>query len=191
MPFFFFPARKDLRSGLTEMSGSVGDYVFWRLARIHQGSVRGYSTAFSMFRLNQLYRRRLNMRSTMQIYRQLGKYLEQVDAEAEARGEGPEDKSVDVHFRSGVCLGVGQSHIILSLMPTRLASLVELFGYKGDRHLGLALLQKAGGWTKESPEPSVSQGAPQDLRRLALRNGHSSERIRLQRTRVSGAVSAI
>lgn len=105
------------------------------------------------------------MRSTMQVYRQLGKYLEQMDAEAQARGDGPENKSVDVHFRSGVYLGVGLSHIMLSLMPARLATLVELFGYKGDRHLGLALLQKAGGWTKESPEPSVSQGAPPDLRR--------------------------
>ncbi|KAH9019529.1 hypothetical protein EDB84DRAFT_1516889 [Lactarius hengduanensis] len=99
----------------------------------------------------------LNMRSTMQVYRQLGKYLEQMDAEALARGDGPEDKSVDVHFRSGVYLGVGMSHITLSLIPGRLATLVELFGYKGDRHLGLALLQKAGGWTKESPEPSVGQ----------------------------------
>jgi len=45
-------------------------------------------------------------------------------------------------------------------MPARLATLVELFGYKGNRHLGLALLQKAGGWTKEASEPAVSQGAP-------------------------------
>ena len=99
----------------------------------------------------------------MQVFRQLGKYLEQMDAEAQARGEGPEDKSVDVHFRTGVYLGVGMSHIVLSLMPARLATLVELFGYKGERHLGLELLQKAGGWTKESPEPSVSQGAPPNL----------------------------
>jgi Protein of unknown function (DUF3808) len=95
----------------------------------------------------------------MQIFRQLGKYIDQMDAEAQARGEGPEDKSIDVHFRSGVYLGVGMSHIVLSLMPTRLATLVELFGYKGNRHLGLALLQRAGGWTKESSVPSVSQGA--------------------------------
>jgi hypothetical protein len=101
----------------------------------------------------------------MQVYRQLGRYIEHMDAEAQARGEGPEDKSIDVHFRSGVYLGVGMSHIILSLMPSRLATLVELFGYKGNRHLGLALLQKAGGWTKESPEPAVSQGAPLDRRR--------------------------
>ena len=96
----------------------------------------------------------------MQMYRQLGKYIEQMDADAQARGEGPEDKSIDVHFRSGVYLGVGMSHIIISLMPARLATLVELFGYKGNRHLGLALLQKAGGWTKEASEPAVTQGAP-------------------------------
>jgi Protein of unknown function (DUF3808) len=104
----------------------------------------------------------LNVRSAMQVYRQLGKYIEQMDAEALARDEGPENKSIDVHFRSGVYLGVGMSHIIISLMPARLATLVELFGYKGNRHLGLSLLEKAGGWTKESPEPAVSQGAPID-----------------------------
>lgn len=104
----------------------------------------------------------LNVRSAIQVYRQLGKYIEQMDAEAQARGEGPEDKSVDVHFRSGVYLGVGMSHIIISLMPARLATLVELFGYKGNRHYGLSLLQKTGGWTKESPEPAVSQGASLD-----------------------------
>jgi len=104
----------------------------------------------------------LNVRSAMQVYRQLGKYVEQMDAEAHARGEGPADKSIDVHFRSGVYLGVGMSHVIISLMPARLATLVELFGYKGNRHLGLSLLQKTGGWTKESPEPAISQGAPLD-----------------------------
>lgn len=96
----------------------------------------------------------------MQVYRQLGKYIDQMDAEAQASGEGPEDKSIDVHFRSGVYLGVGISHIIISLMPARLATLVELFGYKGNRHLGLELLQKAGGWIKESSDPAVSQGTP-------------------------------
>ncbi|KAI0295131.1 hypothetical protein B0F90DRAFT_1811542 [Multifurca ochricompacta] len=113
----------------------------------------------------------LNMRSTMQIYRQLGKYLDEMDAKAEARGEGPEDKSIDVHFRSGVHLGVGLSHIVISLMPAKLATVVEFFGYKGDRHLGLALLEKVGGWTKESSEPSVSQadeGARRSICDMAL-----------------------
>ncbi len=101
----------------------------------------------------------LHVRSAMQVYRQLGKYIEQMDAEAQVRGEGPEDNSIDVHFRSGVYVGVAMSHIMISLMPARLATLVELFGYKGNRHVGLALLHKAGGWTKESPEPAVGQGA--------------------------------
>ncbi|OBZ74848.1 Tetratricopeptide repeat protein 39B [Grifola frondosa] len=48
----------------------------------------------------------LNLRTTINIYRQLGKYLEIVDAEAQARGKGPEDSSIDAHFRSGVYLGV-------------------------------------------------------------------------------------
>ncbi|CAL1697497.1 unnamed protein product [Somion occarium] len=98
----------------------------------------------------------LNMRTAFNIYRQLGKYLEAADAEAAARGEGPEDKSIDAHFRSGVYLGVGSSNLVLSMMPSRLVTLIELFGYKGDRKVGLELLYKAGGWTKDSQEPGVS-----------------------------------
>jgi hypothetical protein len=101
----------------------------------------------------------LNMRTTIGIYRQLGKYIEVMDAEATERGEGPEDISIDAHFRSGVYLGVGASNLILSLMPGKLMTLVELFGYHGDRHLGLEMLCKAGGWTKESSEPSISTEA--------------------------------
>ncbi|KIL61677.1 hypothetical protein M378DRAFT_82296 [Amanita muscaria Koide BX008] len=97
----------------------------------------------------------LNMRATMSIYRQLGQYLDTMDAEARARGE-PEDTSIDVHFRSGVYLGVGMNNIILSLMPGKLQTLVELFGYKGDRQLGLEFLMKAGGWSYEQDEPSVN-----------------------------------
>ncbi|KAF7799194.1 hypothetical protein EIP86_010425 [Pleurotus ostreatoroseus] len=84
----------------------------------------------------------------------LGKFLEESDAAAQAQGK-PEDTSIDVHFRSGVYLGVGLSHLILSMMPSRLLSLIELFGYKGDRHTGLRLLYKAGGWSKGSDEPGV------------------------------------
>jgi len=98
------------------------------------------------------------MRTTIQIYRQLGKFLEVVDMEAQARDEGPEDKTIDAHFRSGVYLGVGMTHIILSLMPSKLLAVVELFGYKGDRHEGLAMLQKAGGWTSTSSGPAIGKG---------------------------------
>ncbi|TFK24134.1 hypothetical protein FA15DRAFT_704788 [Coprinopsis marcescibilis] len=106
----------------------------------------------------------LNMRTTITIYQQLGQFLDAVDSEAQDRGEGPIDKSVDAHFRSGVYLGVGMSNLILSLMPGKLMALVELFGYHGDRKLGLEMLAKAGGWTKDSNEPLIS-AADEGIRR--------------------------
>ena len=99
------------------------------------------------------------MRTMIGVYRQLGQFLDAVDAEAAARGKGPIDKTIDPHFRSGVYLGVGLSHIILSLMPGKLMTLVELFGYHGDRKLGLELLMKAGGWTHEQDQPLISASA--------------------------------
>ncbi|KAF9523683.1 hypothetical protein CPB83DRAFT_775027 [Crepidotus variabilis] len=106
----------------------------------------------------------LNMRTTISIYRQLGAYIDAVDAEAVENGNGPTDTSVDAHFRSGVYLGVGMCNIILSMMPGKLATLVELFGYKGDRKLGLELLMKAGGWVEGEDEPRVT-AADEGVRR--------------------------
>ncbi|KAG2356007.1 hypothetical protein BDR07DRAFT_1492428 [Suillus spraguei] len=54
--------------------------------------------------------------------------------------------AIDPHFRSGVYLGLGMSHLVLSMMPGKILALVELFGYKGDRKFGLELLERAGGW---------------------------------------------
>ena len=102
----------------------------------------------------------LNMRTTIGIYKSLLKFLDTVDAEAEARGEGLEDKSIDAHFRSGVYLGNGVLNMILSLMPGKLQTLAELLGYKGDRQLALRYLSLPGGWTKDSPEPSVAIRTP-------------------------------
>ena len=56
------------------------------------------------------------------------------------------DPSIDPHFRSGVYLGNGMANIVLSLMPGKLMTVVEMFGYHGDRETGLELLMKAGGW---------------------------------------------
>jgi tetratricopeptide (TPR) repeat protein len=64
--------------------------------------------------------------------------------------------SIDADFRSGVLLGAGMSNLVLSLMPSRVLSIVELFGYKGDREVGLRMLYEAGGWSKEKDGPSVS-----------------------------------
>jgi hypothetical protein len=96
------------------------------------------------------------MRTTIGIYRQLGQFLDAADAEAAAAGKGPVDNTIDVHFRSGVYLGIGMSHLILSLMPGKLMTFVELFGYHGDRKLGLKALMKAGGWTQDSEEPEIN-----------------------------------
>lgn len=105
------------------------------------------------------------MRTTMSIYRQLGRYLEAVDAAyaaAHANDDASdrllEDPSIDVHFRSGVYLGVGMSHLILSLMPARLLAIVELFGYRGDRKEALRLLDRAGGWDAHGERSVISQG---------------------------------
>jgi hypothetical protein len=105
------------------------------------------------------------MRTTISIYRQLGRYLEAADAAytvTHANGHGSdgslEDPSIDVHFRSGVYLGVGLSHLILSLMPGRLLTIVELFGYRGDRKEGLRMLNRAGGWDAYGERSVISQG---------------------------------
>ncbi|KAK0467451.1 hypothetical protein IW261DRAFT_1574184 [Armillaria novae-zelandiae] len=93
----------------------------------------------------------LNMRTTINIYRVLYKFITTMD---EASPSGYDD-SIDVHFRSGVYLGAGMSTLILSLMPSKLLTIIELFGYHGDRAEALSILSKAGGWTSTSDEPSV------------------------------------
>jgi hypothetical protein len=90
----------------------------------------------------------------MNIYHILGKFVTETDA-AHPKGHDP---SLDAHFRSGVCLGVGTSHLMMSLMPSRLQTLVELLGYHGDRDYALELLCKPGGWTKDSDEPGTNAG---------------------------------
>lgn len=98
------------------------------------------------------------MRSLIGIYKKLGEYLDAVDGEAQEAGKGPIDMTVDEHFRTGVYLGNGMANLILSLIPGKLQTLIEIFGYKGDRHYGLSLLYKAGGWTDKSHEPLFSRG---------------------------------
>ncbi|KAG6872871.1 hypothetical protein C0995_005859, partial [Termitomyces sp. Mi166 len=89
----------------------------------------------------------LNMRTVFGVYRHLGAYLDEADAAyAASVSTSTPDPSIDPHFRSGVYLGVGLCNVILSLIPGKLATLVELFGYKGDRAYGLKLLMRAGGW---------------------------------------------
>ncbi|EIN05662.1 hypothetical protein PUNSTDRAFT_74230 [Punctularia strigosozonata HHB-11173 SS5] len=102
----------------------------------------------------------LKMRTCVSIYRTLGKFIDAADA-ADPAGF---DAGIDAHFRSGVYLGLGAMNLILSMMPNRLQSLVELFGYSGNRLEGLRLLEKAGGWSADSDEPAIGQ-AEEGVRR--------------------------
>lgn len=61
----------------------------------------------------------LSLRSAMGIYRHLATFVEDADAAAVARGEGPIDKSIDQDFRSGVLLGTGANSLVLSLLPSK------------------------------------------------------------------------
>jgi hypothetical protein len=87
------------------------------------------------------------MRACVQVYRLLSRYLDVIDAESLAAGTGPQHPSVDNDFRSGVLLGMGVTHLLLSLLPSRIGTVMELFGYKGDRKVGLETLGRAGGWS--------------------------------------------
>ena len=101
------------------------------------------------------------MRATFAIYRQLGQYLDHMDAMYTTSMNSSKllsDPSIDIHFRSGVYLGVGICNMILSLMPGKLMAVVKLFGYRGDRKVALESLMKAGGWVEGSDEPQVGAG---------------------------------
>ncbi|KAF5358693.1 hypothetical protein D9758_007656 [Tetrapyrgos nigripes] len=97
-----------------------------------------------------------NMRNTISIYGTLLKYIRVMDAESLANDGPSEHPSIDIHFRSGVYLGNGVVSLVLSLMPSRLQSVVEIFGYRGDRSEALYLLYRPGGWSTGSVEPTVS-----------------------------------
>ena len=101
------------------------------------------------------------MRTTTSIYRQLGQYIDHMDAAYTTTQNSTKplsDPSVDNHFRSGVYLGVGVCNLVLSLMPGKLMTFVEWFGYRGDRKVGLETLMRAGGWVDGSDEPEIGTG---------------------------------
>ncbi|BGP28476.1 hypothetical protein JCM10296v2_000211 [Rhodotorula toruloides] len=95
----------------------------------------------------------LNMRNAYAIYRTLAKYVELVDSEY--HGQGEEDPAVDQDFRSGVRLGNGMISLILSLLPSAVLKIMEVFGFTGDRDWALATLMKAGGWKARTAEPGM------------------------------------
>lgn len=97
------------------------------------------------------------MRSCIALYKAMYTYLEAIDAEAVAAGKGPHSTEVDDDFRSGVYLGMGVTHLVLSLLPGRIVPILEMFGYKGERKVALELLSKSGGWVKGEKAPRISR----------------------------------
>ncbi|KAK8869877.1 hypothetical protein IAR55_000445 [Kwoniella newhampshirensis] len=97
-----------------------------------------------------LVREALNMRTAHGIYRTLQLFLEDADKHGY-------DDDIDMDFRSGVLLGTGTSSLMLSLLPSKVLKIAEVFGYGGDRKVALATLMSAGGWSKDSPEPAFDQ----------------------------------
>lgn len=113
------------------------------------------------------------MRTCVQVYRLLARYLEVMDAESVTAGTGSQHPDIDNDFRSGVYLGTGVTHLLLSLLPSRISTVMELFGYKGDRREGLETLAKAGGWTPDLSvtDPSISaeeEGVRRPITDMAL-----------------------
>jgi hypothetical protein len=53
------------------------------------------------------------------------------------------ERGVDVHWLSGVQLGVGLFNLIISLLPPRILSLAKFVGYSGNRRFGLALIEES------------------------------------------------
>ena len=97
------------------------------------------------------------MRTTIAIYRSLYSFIQSSDAAwSHSHPNESEDPSLDAHFRTGVYLGYGVSTLILSLLPGKLVSLVELFGYHASRAEALDVLQRAGGWGGRAPDDDSS-----------------------------------
>lgn len=101
----------------------------------------------------------LNMRAAHATYRTLAHYVEAADA-----AYGGEDPTIDQDFRSGVNLGNGMISLILSLLPSTVLKIVEVFGFSGDREAALRMLMKPGGWKAGAETPAITE-AEQGIRR--------------------------
>lgn len=105
----------------------------------------------------------LNMRAAHATYRTLAQFVELADA-----AYGGEDPSIDQDFRSGVNLGNGMISLILSLLPSTVLKIVEVFGFSGDREAALRMLMKPGGWKSGVEEPAITE-TDQGIRRPSAR----------------------
>lgn len=101
----------------------------------------------------------LGLRSAYFLVRELFRFVESVDAEAEeaeVSGKRADVIHLDQDFRSGVYLGNAVCSLVLSMLPTKTLKIMEGFGFVGDRKFSLDLFARAGGWSKSKPLPTIS-----------------------------------
>ncbi|KAK0527646.1 hypothetical protein OC842_004808, partial [Tilletia horrida] len=110
-----------------------------------------------------LVRHALDLRNGYFLHREMLKFVEWLDAEQEQATILASTKSntksvrlIDQDFRSGVYLGNGLSSLVLSFLPGGMLKVMEKFGFIGDRKMALDLFQRAGGWSKQKPLPTIS-----------------------------------
>jgi hypothetical protein len=97
-------------------------------------------------------REALSVRAALATYHALSQLLES-DASAQS----------DADLLSGVYLGNGLLTLILSLLPAKVARVVELFGYSGDRTTALNTLRRGGMWGQDDKETPSDGGLRRPL----------------------------
>ncbi|KXS12829.1 hypothetical protein M427DRAFT_157049 [Gonapodya prolifera JEL478] len=55
-------------------------------------------------------------------------------------------ENMDVHFNTGVLLGIGDFNVILSFLPPKILRLFEVIGFTGDQEFGLKCIEIGAGW---------------------------------------------
>ncbi|SPO31602.1 related to CSR1 - phosphatidylinositol transfer protein [Ustilago trichophora] len=146
--------------------GKMGNYRSMSLVQLHAELVFAESQLLKSV-LGIFYsgdsigfvRQALGLRSAYFQVRELFKFVEAVDAEAEeaeVKGKRSNAIHLDQDFRSGVYLGNAVCSLVLSMLPTKTLKIMEGFGFVGDRKFSLDLFARAGGWSKSKPLPTIS-----------------------------------
>lgn len=148
------------------ISGKKGGYRSMSLVQLHAELVFAESQLLKSV-LGIFYsgdsigfvKQALGLRSAYFLVRELFKFVEAVDAEAEeaeVSGKRHNVIHLDQDFRSGIYLGNAVCSLVLSLLPKNTLKIMEGFGFVGDRKFSLDLFARAGGWSKTKPLPTIS-----------------------------------
>ncbi|CAD6887124.1 unnamed protein product [Tilletia laevis] len=125
-----------------------------------------------------LVRNAFDLRNGYFLHREMLRFVEWLDAEQEqatilasTKANTRSLRVIDQDFRSGVYFGNGLSTLVLSFLPASILKVIEKFGFVGERKMALDLLQRAGGWSKQKPLPTIStdeEGVRRPLADIAI-----------------------